>query len=60
MMHGARFAFLLRRGAHRKAVFLEFDIRVFAVANMGIRGQVLLVQRLVQFREHSMRVDEGL
>ncbi len=60
LMHGARFAFLLRWGAHRKTLFLEFDMGILPVENMGIRGPVLLVQRLVQFCEHLVRVDEGL
>ncbi len=45
LMHGARFAFpLCLGGAHRKTLFLEFDMGILPVENMGICGPVSLVR----------------
>jgi hypothetical protein len=39
---------------------IEFDVRVFPVEDVSVRGEVLPVQRRIEFREHLVRIEEGL
>ena len=35
-------------------------MRVFPVEDVSVRGEVLPVQRRIEFREHLVRIEEGL
>ena len=59
-MQGLGVAFLQRGGADRKAHLFEFDVRVFPVEDVSVRGEVLPVQHRIEFREHLVRIEEGL
>jgi len=43
-----------------KAHLFEFDVRVFPVEDVSVRGEVLPVQRRIEFREHLVRIEEDL
>jgi hypothetical protein len=47
VLQGLGIAFFQRGGADRKAHILEFDVRVFPVEDVSVRGEILPVQRRI-------------
>jgi hypothetical protein len=46
--------------ADAKTRFLEFDIWILAFVDVGVRDSILARQRLIEFGEHLVRIDESL
>jgi hypothetical protein len=53
VLQGLGIAFFQRGGADRKAHLLEFDVWVFPVEDVSVRGEILPVQRRIKVREHG-------
>jgi len=60
VLQGLGVTFLQHRGADAKAPLFEFDVRVLPLEDVSVRGEVLLVQHRIEFREHLVRIEEGL
>ena len=46
--------------AEGKTRVLEFDIWILAFVDVGVRDSILARQRLIEFGEHLVRIDESL
>ena len=50
----------VRGRAEAKTGVLEFDVWILAFADVGVRDSILARQRLIEFGEHPVRIDESL
>jgi hypothetical protein len=60
LLQRLRVTLFLRRRAESKTGVLEFDVRILAFVDVGVRDYVLARQRLIEFGDYPVRIDKRL